>query len=196
MSDSAYCYPPDYRVLRNRFELRDQRELAAVEREFVAQRLLEPLPMGDFDLAHLMSIHRHLFQDVYEWAGKIRTVEISKDDNQFQFRRFIEIGMADIHRRLARDRFLKELGRGEFAQAAGHILGDINYVHPFREGNGRTQLVYLLQLSEQAGHPLDLTRIDKKNWMNASRDAHHGDYTTMSQCIEVAITANQRSPRH
>ena len=83
MSDRDYCYPPDYTVLRNRLNIRDAPALEAAERELVAQRLLEPVPTGDFDLTHLKAIHRHLFQDVYAWAGDIRTVEIAKGESRF-----------------------------------------------------------------------------------------------------------------
>ena len=83
MSDRDYCYPPDYTVLRNRLDIRDAPALEAAERELVALRLLEPVPAGDFDLNHLKAIHRHLFQDVYAWAGEVRTVEIAKGDSRF-----------------------------------------------------------------------------------------------------------------
>jgi cell filamentation protein len=107
------------------------------------QRVAEGAPTGNFDLAHLRTMHRHLFQDVYDWVGELRSVEISKDGHQFQFRRFIETGMADVHGRLIRLDFLSGLDAGEFARQAGQIIADVNYVHPFREGNGRTQLLYL-----------------------------------------------------
>ena len=71
MSDRDDCYPPDYTVLRNRLDIRDAATLEAAERELVALRLLEPVPAGDFDLDHLKAIHRHLFQDVYAWAGDV-----------------------------------------------------------------------------------------------------------------------------
>jgi cell filamentation protein len=73
--------------------LQDMRELEQAERQMSAQRASEGLPTGRFDLAHLRAIHRHLFQDIYDWAGELRTVEISKGSSQFQFRRFIESGM-------------------------------------------------------------------------------------------------------
>ena len=76
MSDRNYCYPPDYTVLRNKLNIRNASALEAAERELVAHRLLEPVPPGDFDLEHLKAIHRHLFQDLYAWAGEVRTVEI------------------------------------------------------------------------------------------------------------------------
>jgi cell filamentation protein len=145
------------------------------------------VPGGQFDLAHLRAIHRHLFQDVYDWAGEIRTVEIFKGGNQFQFRQYIATGMADVHRRLTRSGFLKGLPANEFAREAGAIMGDVNYVHPFREGNGRTQAQYLKQLAVQAGHPLDLLRIDGSRWMEASKASHTADYGLMAEVILRAI---------
>jgi cell filamentation protein len=182
--EDPYVYPGTS-ILRNRLGITDEAELERVEREIATQRASEPMPTGDFDLTHLRAIHRHLFQDIYDWAGEIRTVEISKEGHQFQFRRFIETGMADVHRRLVAAGFLAGLELVRFAEAAGQITGDINYVHPFREGNGRTQLQYLRPLAEHAGHPLDLTRIERDAWMAASREAHRGDYARMADLIAL-----------
>jgi len=79
----------------------------------------------------------------------------------------------------------------EFAREAGVIIGDINYIHPFREGNGRTQAQYLRQLAEQAGHPLDLRRIDPKAWIEASKASHATDYSLMTDVILRAIGGNR-----
>ena len=147
-------------VLRNRLDITDPDFLDKQERSLVVLRSRRGVPRGSFDLAHLRAIHHHLFQDIYDWAGELRTVEISKGRQQFQFRKFIETGMADVHGRLVRSRFLKRLSAAAFAEQAAVIVGDINYIHPFREGNGRTQLQYLKQLADQAGHRLDLARID------------------------------------
>jgi cell filamentation protein len=117
---------------------------------------------------------------LYAWAGELRTVEIAKDGCQFQFRQFIETGMADVHGRLEKADFLRGLSAGAFAEAAGPIMGDVNYVHPFREGNGRTQLQYLEQLAAQAGHLIDLARIKPEFWLEASRASHDGDYGPMT----------------
>ena len=187
MSDRDYCYPPDYTVLRNRLDIRDAPALEAAERGLVAQRLLEPVPAGDFDLDHLKAIHRHLFQDVYAWAGEVRTVEIAKDDSRFQPRRFIETGMADIHRRIVAAGYFRGLGPDGFAEGAGPVLGDVNHVHPFREGNGRTQLQYLKQLAARAGNATDLTRIDRVAWLDASRRSNTGEHALMTRCIRRAI---------
>jgi len=186
VTEDPYTYPGSS-VLRNRLGITDAARLDYFEREAVTERAAEGIPKGRFDLTHLRAIHRHLFQDVYDWAGEVRTVEIAKDGHQFQFRRFIDTGMADVHRRLRHAKFLRGLDRSAFAAAAGGIMGDVNYVHPFREGNGRTQLYYLEQLAEQAGHKLDLSRLDPERWIAASRAAHNGDYTPMSYEIERAL---------
>jgi cell filamentation protein len=142
-----YLYPGTF-VLRNRLGITDPVFLEKQERALVVLRSRRGVPRGDFDLAHLRAIHRHLFQDIYDWAGELRTVEISKGDQQFQFRQFIPTGKADVHRRLVRSRFLRGLPAAGFAGQAAVIVGDINYIHPFREGNGRTQLQYLKQLAK------------------------------------------------
>lgn len=186
-NDVEYCYPPTYSVLRNKLDIRDPAKLDRIERRLVSARSAEGIPTGRFDLAHLKAIHRHLFQDVYDWAGQVRTVEIAKGGSQFQFRRFIETGMADVHRRLTEADFLQGLSAAAFAREAGQIIGDINHVHPFREGNGRVQMIFLRQLAEQAGHRFDLTRIERDAWMHASREAHFGRYEAMVASVEAAI---------
>jgi cell filamentation protein len=186
MSDPDYCYPPDFRVLRNKLGIRDPRELDLWETEFVMERIAQGVPTGDFDLAHLRAIHRHLFQDLYEWAGELRTVEISKAGHQFQFRRFIETGMADIHRRLVQ-RDSSGIWTAPPSRAKRRTSWVTSTTHPFREGNGRTQLLYLEQLASQAHHRLDLTAIGAEASQAASREAHFGRYEAMADCIAAAV---------
>ena len=192
MSDTTYCYPPDYTVLKNKLNLRDAAALERVERRLVVQRAREGMPAGDFDFRHLKAINRHLFQDIYDWAGQVRTVEISKGASQFQFARYIETGMADIHRRIMQSGFLNTRDAGDFAHLAGEIIGDINYVHPFRDGNGRTQLQYLKQVATYAGHVLDLRKLKRREWMHASRAAHHGNYQGLVDAVRSAIVDTKR----
>jgi cell filamentation protein len=182
-----YVYPGT-RVLRNRLGITDGAALDQVERRFVVQRSREGIPDGAFDLVHLQAIHRHLFQDIYDWAGEIRTVEISKGTQQFQLRQFIHTGMADVHRRLVRAGFLTGLSKSDFAQQVAVIIGDINYIHPFREGNGRSQLHYLRALSERAGHKIGLANLDSARWVEASQISHAADYTLLAQLIEAAVS--------
>ena len=184
--EDPYVYPGTT-LLRNRLGTTDPDYLDKQERGLVVLRSRRGVPRGSFDLAHLRAIHHHLFQDVYGWAGELRTVEISKGRQQFQFRKFIETGMGDVHGRLVHSRFLKGLAAAAFAEQAAVIVGDINYIHPFREGNGRTQLQYLKQLAEQAGHPLDLGRIEGPAWIGGSIASHAADYAPMAAALLAAL---------
>jgi cell filamentation protein len=189
--DDPYLYPGST-VLINKLGITQPDKLAYAERELAAQRQAEGVPEGGFDLAHLRAIHFHLFQDIYAWAGALRTVEMAKSGHQFQFRRFIETGMRDIHRRLVGANFLRALSPEQFASSAAHIIGDVNYVHPFRDGNGRTQLLFLEQLASQAGHCFDLTRLDPARWIDASRAAHLADYSLVADEIRCCIAGQAR----
>lgn len=195
MSDELYCYPPDYSVLKNLLDIRDPVELDTYERKVVTQRSIEPIPTGDFDLEHLQAIHKHLFQDVYAWAGETRKVEISKGSSQFQFRQYIDTGMADVHSRLKSYNYLRNTSPDQFADNASRIIGDINYVHPFRDGNGRTQSIYLRDLANQADHKIDLTRLERGSWIAASIEAHQSNYEPMRDCIRGAIVPRNQELR-
>jgi Fic/DOC family len=126
---------------------------------------------------------------------RISTIELAscallrstKGGYQFQFRRYIQTGMHDVHRRLVQSKFLKGLSPNEFARQAGVIIGDVNYIHPFREGNGRAQAQYLKQLAAQAGHDLDLRRLDLALWIEASKSSHGADYELMVGVIRQAL---------
>jgi len=189
--DDPYVYAGTD-VLRNRLGIVDAERLDRVERRLATQRAKRGVPTGDFDLKHLCAIHHHLLQDIYDWAGDLRTVEINKGGHQFQFRRYIQTGMSDVRRRLVQSKFLRGLGPDDFAQQAGVIIGDVNYIHPFREGNGRAQALYLKQLAAQAGHDLDLRRIDPALWVEASKSSHGADYELMARVIRQAIAGRSR----
>jgi len=95
--------------------------------------------------------------------------------------------MADVHRRLQAGRFLRGLSCDRFAHEAAVIIGDVNYVYPFREGNGRVQMQYLKQLASAAGHDLDLAQNRPRSWIQASKASFATDYSLMVDAIGQAI---------
>jgi cell filamentation protein len=161
-----YCYPGT-NILVNRLGLRDQAKLDAYEAMITAQRGEEPLPRGRLGYAHYRAIHRHLFQDVFDWAGKPRSVRIAKSGSMFCYPEHIDGEMRKLFDGLSRDGFLRNLTAGEFAARAAHVLAELNAIHPFREGNGRTQLTYLVLLATHAGHPLALERMNPSAMLSA-----------------------------
>ena len=173
-------------------------ELDRVERLLVRQRASESIPTGDFDLSHLQAVHRHLFQDISDRAGEIRSVEIGKSGHQFMFPHYIQTGMIDVHRGIVAADYFKGSSSAEYSGNGGRIRGDVNYVHPFREGNGRTQLFYLRELSEKAGHQLDLgldlRDIEPKAWIESSKRAHRAEYAPMGDLTRAALAGSQGRP--
>jgi len=147
-------------VLKNIAGIRDQAALDRFEAVSTAQRSDEPLPQGRLNVIHYCAIHHHLFQDVYAWAGKFRTVRISKDGSAFCYPENITREMKALFADLKRRRHLQGLSRDEFATQAAHFLATLNAIHPFREGNGRTQTSFLALLADRAGHPIALQRIN------------------------------------
>jgi cell filamentation protein len=149
-ADDTYCYPGTT-VLKNKLDIRRQELLDEFETEMTDLRAAEPLPPGNLDYDHYRAIHRHLFQDVYDWAGAPRTVRISKGVNPFCYPEYIGAQAENLFGQLADDRYLQGLNNEEFARQAAHILAELNAVHAFRDGNGRAQLTFLALLAEQAG---------------------------------------------
>ena len=180
--EDPYCYPGTT-VLKNKLELKTQRELDAFEAEISAQRAEEPLPAGRLTYSQYRAIHRHLFQDVYDWAGKIRTVRISKGGSMFCYPESIDREMSKLFGTLAGQKQFKGTTPGEFVSRAAHFLAELNAIHPFREGNGRTQLTFLTLLAETAGHPLAMDRLDPDQVLQATIDSFGGDERPLAALI-------------
>lgn len=161
-----YCYPGTT-VLKNLLDIRDQETLSELEAALTAQRADEPLPAGRMSVTHYRAIHRHLFQDIYPWAGQFRTVRIGKGGSAFCYPENIANEMRALFDELKRERFLHGLSREAFAREAAAFLSGLNAIHPFREGNGRTQTTFLALIAALAGHPLDLHRLDPEAFLAA-----------------------------
>ena len=168
------CYPGTT-VLINKLGLKDQARLDAFEAEITAQRASEPLPSGSLSYRHYCAIHRHLFQDVYPWAGKLRTVRISKEGSAFCYPEHIDREMRRLFAGLSEQKHFGGLGAAAFAEKAAHFLAELNAIHPFREGNGRAQLSFLTVLAERTGHPLHVERLDPKAMLSATIASFGGE---------------------
>ena len=184
-ADDTYCYPGTD-VLRNKAEIIDVKELDAYEGELSTLRSIQilesPVP-GKFDLAHLQLIHYSLFQDVYEWAGKIRTVDISRGHSRFANVRFIENSANTLFSKLEKENWLKALSAEPLSLRLAHYLSEINAIHPFREGNGRVQRLFLSQLTEAAGYHLDYSDLQQEQIYDAMELAFHGDESVLAKLI-------------
>lgn len=174
--------------MRNRAGLREQTELDQFEAVAVELRLSEPLPTGRLDAAHYLALHKHMFQDVYGWAGKVRTVRIHKGSSTFCYPEHISRQMDQAFADLARQGHLRGLSRTDFAQAAAAFMAWLNHIHPFREGNGRTMNTFMAMLAHQAGHQLNLRRITRDPYVAAMIASFQGDEHPLAVQIESWMT--------
>jgi cell filamentation protein len=168
-----YVYPGTD-VLRNLRDIRDPEKLARFEGRSTARRILElqnSPTIGEFNALHLIEVHACIFQDIFAWAGQSRTVNISKGSNSFARADFIEPSLNDLFRKLAKESYLRGLNQLAFIERSAFFLGEINAVHPFREGNGRTQREFMRQLASGAGFILNWSGVKRDQMIAASRES-------------------------
>lgn len=169
MQDSKYCYP-NSNVLKNKKNIKDLKTLGYAETRYTAARLLElenkPI-RGRFDFEHLCKIHKYIFQDLYEWAGKTRNINISKGNNFCDYRIMPTYG-SSIFENYYPDCYDARNNKEEFVKVLSKHYGEVNALHPFREGNGRTQREFARELCLKCGYVFDLRKTTHKQMLQAS----------------------------
>lgn len=189
--DDVYCYPGT-KVLKNRFNIQNAEKLKEIEREITGLKIIQlrenPI-QGSFDIVHLQSIHQFIFEDVYEWAGKLREAGfLRKGESIFCLGEYILPSAAEIHVKLRQENYLRRLGKPAFIERLAHYMGEINALHPFREGNGRAQREYFYQLSKQAGYELDFSQIAPQALLEADIAAYSGDFSKLLCLLKESVT--------
>ena len=182
IEDGTYCYPHT-NILKNKLGIKDDDFLFETERKLVSLRVDElisnPLK-GNFDFSHLKAIHKYLFQDIYSWAGKPRTCAIAKKD-LFCLPEYIESYSKEIFDKLKSQKYFINYSYDEKINSLVELFADINALHPFREGNGRTQREFIESLAKINGIMLDLTQVPKMEMIIASHDSINGDYKKLTK---------------
>lgn len=182
--DPVYCYP-GLDVLKNKLNIRDRNKLRIIERKLTMLRLLDliqnPLT-GKFDLEHLKAIHKYIFQDIYTWAGELRTVDIGKG-NMFCHVAYIEYQASTLFNRLKQESYLRGLSREAFAKRAAFYLAEINALHPFREGNGRAQREFIRTLALVNGFTLRFVNISPNRMLYACVESFMCNYDPLEDII-------------
>jgi cell filamentation protein len=162
--NDPYCYP-NSRVLRNNFDEHDPAALSLIEREATHAAVIalaDAPPTGSYDLVHLCAMHKRIFGKVYPWAGQTRTVEIGKGSTQFMPHTMIPRAADYLFGQIRSQEYLRRMPRDQFVAATAEHLANLNHLHPFREGNGRTQRAFFRQLAHDAGWHIAWERMDPK----------------------------------
>jgi cell filamentation protein len=190
-----YTYPGTD-TLRNRLGITEEKTLTEAERRLTqargaeAARLTFPATADGY-----RSLHRHLFQDLYDWAGQDRTVNIAKGGSSFAAVPYLARELDKLFADARAKEGFRGLPRDEFFDRLGNHINEINAIHPFREGNGRTMRHHAAQLARDAGHPIRIATIDKTAWMEASRHGFlTGDHRGMTAVLAGAAIRRDPAP--
>lgn len=182
--DREYCYP-DSNVLINKLNIQDADALHTAEREITSLRLaaakMQPIK-GMFDMKHLQKIHGYVFGDVYEWAGKLRHVDIAKG-NQFCLAMNLDTYGSNLFKKLEQEHYLID-SIDNVPHRLAYYLSEINVLHPFREGNGRTQRLFVEYLASVAGYKVDFSQVSAEEMIIASADSFACDYESINRMFE------------
>ncbi|OQB24904.1 MAG: putative adenosine monophosphate-protein transferase fic [Firmicutes bacterium ADurb.Bin182] len=179
--DKTYCYPSSS-VLKNKLNIQDASDLLKAERNITALRILElkmAPPKGSLNFDYLRKLHFYIFQDIYTWAGEIRTVDITKG-TKFCLFRYIEEQANDLFRKLKNENYLIDT-KESIERRLSFYLSEINAIHPFREGNGRVQRLFIEILADRAGYEVDFSVVTAEEMITASYQSFHKNYEPMDE---------------
>ena len=169
-TQSIYCYP-DSTVLKNKLNIRDNKLLKTAEEEITLIKQMELLKnpiKGNFSKAHFMNIHKFIFEDIYSFAGKIRREQISKADTIFYPLYLIDRELDKVFARIKEKNMLKETDKEKVFDNLAHVMAELNIIHPFREGNGRTIREFIRLMAKRMGYDLNWGNADKEEILEAS----------------------------
>ena len=167
--NSIYCYP-NSNVLINKLDLKDNEKLEKAEKMIVLAKLydLRQKPIeGNFDKAHLIEIHIYLFGDLYPFAGQFRTENIAKDSFSFAEWEYIESELDRLLLKLKDENYLEGLNKEDVAKKLAYYMSELNVLHPFREGNGRTIREFIRELALKNGYVIDYTKTTSEEILDA-----------------------------
>ncbi|MDD4779563.1 MAG: Fic family protein [Tissierellia bacterium] len=194
--DNEYCYP-NSDILKNKFNIKDQNSLNVAERELTSLRLAEievNQIKGVFDLQHLQDIHKYIFQDIYNWAGELRKVNISKVNVFCYSENIISYGKL-LFQKIKEENYLMFLDENNIYERLSYYMSEINALHPFREGNGRAQRVFISSLGKTAGYEIDFNQVSNKEMIEISSSAFtkgHEEYINMFKRITSKISVEEQ----
>lgn len=176
--------------LINKLNIRDEKKLDLVESQITVAKIsiLQQTPINrNFDFEHYKAIHKFIFEDLYDWAGTTRTVDISKKGTSFVKAEDIEKIATACFERLKSQNYFKNLETDNFIKKLTDFYCVTNSLHPFREGNGRTQRVFLSQLAYNAGYEIDFAKIDSDELIIATIQAANGVDTYLNDILRKNI---------
>lgn len=186
--NSNYCYE-NSSVLINKLNIKNEKELQKYEAKITAAKLLglrQHGITGNFDVKHFISIHTYLFEDIYSFAGKFRNEDISKGVFSFAHWEYIDLELERLLLELKSEKYLEGIKQAELAKRLAYYISELNVLHPFREGNGRTIREFIRQLALKNGYILNLKKVLPREMLEASKKSVI-DTTDLEKIIESCL---------
>ncbi len=189
VNQDPYCYPGTD-VLINLLDIQNQEELSEAEAAFSAERYrtyrAQELSLENFNFEHLQQLHHHLFQDLFSWAGQIRTVDITKGSTRFCTYTRIPVESNKLISNIPQLSTIKETS--ELLENIADLFCELNLIHPFREGNGRTQRFFFEELMFVLGYEVTWPQISKEEWIEANVAGINMDLKPLKRIFSQAIS--------
>lgn len=181
------CYPGTD-VLINKLDLRDADLLAEAEAEFAATAAASLEITGPpFDFPYLCRLHRELFEELYGWAGEVRTADVSKGQTRFCSATRIVPEANRIFSHLARDAYYLQMERVALVRSSAELYDELNVLHPFRDGNGRTLRLFFEHLILSAGFSISWVEIGTDEWIEACIEGYQGNVRSLEALFDRCI---------
>lgn len=185
--DDPYCYPGS-KVLQNLLNIEEDEELAEAEAELTELAVEEiEFDFPPYDLDYFRSLHRQIFEDIYAWAGELRSIDMSKGATCFCTCKRIMPEANKLFQQLADEDNYEHHDRDAFVAAIAEFYIELNMVHPFREGNGRVQRLLFEHIVINAGFEFDLEGITQQEWVAANIAGVSCDYGPMTALFDHCI---------
>lgn len=185
-------YTDENGVLKNKLGIKNSKELENLERDITTIRLIQlnnPPISRNFDLRHLQDIHHFIFSPIYDWAGEIRNGSLAKGETVFTYPERIIPELNKLFAQLRLENYLQGINKENIVQRLAYYLGELNVIHPFREGNGRVQRAFISELAERLGYELDFSNVSQQEMIDASILAYRKlDYSELAKIINKSIT--------
>ena len=192
---SNYCYP-NTNVLINKLNIKDKGTLQKFEAKITAAKLLSLRQkgiIGNFDSKHLIDIHKYLFEDIYPFAGKYRNENIAKGVFRFAEWEYIEPELEKLLGSLKEENYLLGLSKKDLAEKLAYYLSELNVLHPFREGNGRTIREFLRELALKNEYTLNIKKVSPKDFLNASIKSIV-DISDLAKLLYICLEKTSKKP--
>lgn len=176
-------------VLKNLLNIQNEQELDEAERDISLISAMDiEFSEPAYDLEYWCALHHGLFHDIYEWAGTLRTIDISKGNTHFCNIRFLESNANKLFNELESENYLCGISRAALVQRISYFYSELNVIHPFRDGNGRAQRLLFEHIVINCGYEISFEDVEIDEWIDANIQGYEKqDYSAMQAIFEKCI---------